>query len=304
MLANGTSVLAKARKGNYAVGAFNVNNMEILQSVIRAAEATKSPVFVQTSEGAIEYAGLEYLFTLMLYGAESARVPVVIHLDHGRNLDLIKECIKIGYTSVMYDGSHLPFEENVNNTRQVVRWAHRRGVSVEAELGTIGGVEDKVEARKILFTDPEVAKDFVKRTGCDSLAVAIGTSHGAFKFAGAANLDLARLRDIKRAVRIPLVLHGASGVPQELVQKIAEFGGELGNPEGVPDDQITAAINLGINKVNTDTDLRLAFTESVRETLVKNIHEFDPRKIIGPARDAMQAVVERRMRVFGSSGRA
>ncbi len=304
MLSTGVAVLGKAEKGNYAVGAFNVSNMEILQAVIRAAEAQRSPVIVQTSEGAIDYAGLEQLYTMMLFAAEAASVPVVIHLDHGRDMDVIKQCIKVGYTSIMFDGSHLPFEENVRATRQVVRLAHRRGASVEAELGTIGGAEDKVEAREIVLTDPAVAASFVKRTGCDSLAVAIGTSHGAYKFAGAGKLDLARLRLLKRTLRIPLVLHGASGVPQELVQKIAQYGGVLGNPEGVPDDQIGQAVRLGINKVNTDTDLRLAFTEALRETIMTKTNEFDPRKMLGPARDAMQKVVERRMQLFGSSGKA
>jgi len=304
MLSTGVAVLGKAEKGNYAVGAFNVSNMEILQAVVRAAEAQRSPVIVQTSEGAIDYAGLEQLYTMMLFAAEAASVPVVIHLDHGRDMDVIKQCIKVGYSSIMFDGSHLPFEENARQTRQVVRLAHRRGVSVEAELGTIGGAEDQVEAREIVLTDPAVAASFVKRTGCDSLAVAIGTSHGAYKFAGAGTLDLARLRLLKRTLRIPLVLHGASGVPQELVQKIEQYGGTLGNPEGVPDDQIGQAVRLGINKVNTDTDLRLAFTEALRETLATKTHEFDPRKMLGPARDAMQRVVERRMQLFGSSNRA
>ncbi|MEK6823195.1 MAG: class II fructose-1,6-bisphosphate aldolase [Nanoarchaeota archaeon] len=304
VLATGLKVLTKADRGSYAVGAFNVNNMEILQGVVRAAEATRSPVFVQTSEGAIDYAGLECLYTMMLYAAESSSVPVVIHLDHGRDLDVVRKCIKIGYTSVMYDGSHLPFEENIATTRNVVRWAHRHGVSVEAELGTIGGAEDKVSARTIVYTEPDVARSFIERTGCDSLAIAIGTSHGAYKFAGQAQLDLARLRVIKRLLRMPLVLHGASGVPQQLVEKIKQFGGDLGTPEGVPDDQIAQAVRLGINKVNTDTDLRLAFTEAVRETLVTNVHAFDPRKIIGPARDAIQAVVEQRMKLFGSAGKA
>ena len=304
VLVTGIKALAKADKQNYAVGAFNVNNMEILQAVIRAAEAQRSPVFVQTTEGAIEYAGLEYLYMNLLYAAESASVPVVIHLDHGKDLDLVRSCIKIGYSSVMFDGSHLPFDENVAQTRQVVKWAHRHGVSVEAELGTIGGVEDKVSARTIIYTEPDVAETFVHRTGCDSLAIAIGTSHGAYKFAGQAQLDLMRLRTIKRRLRIPLVLHGASGVPQALVQKIAQLGGQLGSPEGVPDDQLGQAVKLGINKVNTDTDLRLAFTAAVREVIMTKPAEFDPRKIIGPARDAIQKVVEARMQLFGSSGKA
>lgn len=303
-LGTGLKVLSRADAQNYAVGAFNVSDMEILQAVIRAAEAQRSPVFVQTSEGAIEYAGLEQLFTMMLYAAESASVPVVIHLDHGKDLDLIHKCINIGYTSVMFDGSQLSFEENVAKTRQVVRWAHRKGVSVEAELGTIGGVEDKVVGKEIVLTDPEAAVSFVKRTGCDSLAIAIGTSHGAYKFSGQASLDLARLRLIKRKLRMPLVLHGASGVPAELVRRITQSGGQLGNPEGVPDDQLGQAVRLGINKVNTDTDLRLAFTAAVRETLITKPQEFDPRKLLGPARDAMQQVVEARMRLFGSSGKA
>lgn len=304
VLSTGVKVLADADGRNFAVGAFNVSNMEVLQAVIRAAEEQRSPVFVQTSEGAIDYAGLEQIYTMMLFAAESASVPVVIHLDHGKDLAVVRNCIKVGYTSVMFDGSHLSFDENIVSTRKVVGWAHRHGVSVEAELGTIGGVEDKVSSREIIYTDPGAARAFVEKTGCDSLAIAIGTSHGAYKFAGQAQLDLARLRVIKRQLRMPLVLHGASGVPQGLVQRIAATGGRLGSPEGVPDDRLGQAVKLGINKVNTDTDLRLSFTAAVRETLSSKPQEFDPRKILGPARELMQQTVERRMQLFGSAGKA
>ena len=303
-LVTGSKLLKAAQRGKYAVGAFNVNNMEIMQSIIRAAEKQKSPVIVQTSEGAIKYAGLHDLHLLLIHAAKHSKVPIALNVDHGRDLKLIKECIKLGYTAVMYDGSHLKFEENVANTKKVVKWAHARGVSVEAELGTIGGAEDLVSAREIIYTEPDKAAEFVKKTKCDYLAIAIGTSHGAYKFAGKAKLDIGRLQVIQKLVKVPLVLHGASGVPKWIVEKATKYGACLGNPEGVPDDQIKRAIRYGICKINTDTDLRLAFDAAVREFIATQCGDFDPRHILGPARDLMQKVVEHRMEVFGSKGKA
>jgi len=297
------SVLRKAQKGKYAVGAFNVNNMEFVQAVIAAGERMKSPVIISTSEGAIKYAGLKYLYAMAKVAAK-AKIPVVLHLDHGRDFKIIKDVIKIGYTSVMYDGSHLSFAENVKNTKKVVQLARKKGVSVEGELGTIGGAEDTVSAREIIYTNPLAAKDFVRETGVDALAIAIGTSHGAYKFKGASKLDIARLQDIKQLVKVPLVLHGASGVPKYLVGKAQKYGAELGKPSGVSDLQIRKAVKYGICKVNEDTDLRLAFLASVRETLSKKPAVFDPRKILGPSREYVQRIIEDRMKVLGSRRKA
>lgn len=297
-------LLDRANREDYSVGAFNVNDMEILEAVIRAAESKKSPVIIQTSEGAIEYAGLKLLFGMIKTAVKNSKIPMAVHLDHGRNLDLIKKCIKIGYTSVMIDASHFDFEGNIKLTKKVVGWADKKNVSVEAELGTIGGAEESVISRKIIYTEPKSAKDFVDRTGVDALAVAIGTSHGAFKFASTPKLDIARLKQIKKLVKIPLVLHGASGVPQALISRAKKFGAKIAGAEGVPDAQIALAVKNGINKINTDTDLRLAFTEAVREVLVKKPSEFDPRKILGPARDSIQRIVEHRIGLFGSTRKA
>jgi len=304
MLTTLKQVLAQARKEAYAVGAFNVNNLEILQAVVKAAARLKSPVILQTSEGAIEYAGMRYLKALVHEAAAEHRIPMVFHLDHGRDLAIVRQCIKSGYTSVMIDGSHLPLDENIKVTKKVVQWAHAKGVSVEGELGTIGGAEEKIVARKIIYTDPEAAHDFVEETDVDALAVAIGTSHGAYKFSGMASLDIKRLQKIKEVTKIPLVLHGASGVPNWLVKTAEEYGAKLGRPEGVPDDQITQAIKHGICKINTDTDLRLAFDAGVREVIAMAPEDFDPRHILGRARDLMQEVVEHRLKLFGSAGRA
>ncbi|MBI4148783.1 class II fructose-1,6-bisphosphate aldolase [Candidatus Woesearchaeota archaeon] len=304
MLATLTQVLSKANRQKYAVGAFNTNNMEIVQAIVRAAEKVRSPVIVQTTEGAIEYAGLDTLKCLVLSAAEQSRVPVVLHLDHGKDLTLIRQCMNRGYTSVMIDGSHFPFDKNVKVTRKVVRWARAKGVSVEGELGTIGGAEDLVSSRRILYTEPKTAVDFVDKTGVDALAIAIGTSHGAYKFQGKATLDIKRLADIKRRLKMPLVLHGASGVPESVVAKAEKYGAKLGKPEGVPDTQIRLAVKNGINKINTDTDLRLAFDAALREVIATKPDVFDPRKILGPARDCMQQVVEHRIRVFGSANKA
>ncbi len=305
MLVTAKSVLTKANKGKYAIGAFNTNNMEITQAIIEAAVELKSPVIIQTSEGAIEYAGLDYIFAINKVAA-SAKVPVVLHLDHGKNLNTVKKCIDIGYTSVMYDGSALPFAQNVANTKKVVDMAHKKGVTVEAELGALAGVEDfvSVAARDATFTDPDQAVEFVKKTGCDSLAIAIGTSHGAYKFKGKSKLDIKRLAEIKKLLKMPLVLHGASGVPQYLVRQADHYGAKLGSPKGVSNREIKLAIKNGINKINTDTDLRLAFLAAIRKDLITKPKNFDPRKILAPAREAMKKVVKERIVTFGSKNKA
>lgn len=298
MFASTKKILNKAQKGRYAVPHFNINNMEIVQGVTRAAIKTKSPIILATSEGAIKYAGLSYLRCLAGSAANSTKIPIALHLDHGRNLSIIKKCINAGYSSVMFDGSHLPFKENIQITKKIVKLAHKKGVSVEAELGTIGGKEDTIKAKKIIYTNPEQACEFVQKTGCDFLAVAIGTSHGAYKFRGKADLRHEILRDIKKCVKIPLVLHGASGVPEKVVKQAQKYGAKLTGVYGVPNSQIRKAIKNGICKINTDTDLRLAFDAAVRKHLKKYPKDFDPRHILGPARDAIQKIAEERIKLF------
>lgn len=304
MLVTLKRILTKANKERYAVGAFNINNMEICQAIIDGAANQKSPVIIQTSEGAIEYAGAEYLKKIAEAADKTSKIPLCLHLDHGQDMNVIKKCIKLGWTSVMIDKSHEKIEKNIRETKKVVNYAHKRKVSVEGELGTIGGTEDKIESREIKYTDPEAAEEFVKKTGVDALAVAIGTSHGAYKFRGAGRLDQLLLKDIKQKVKIPLVLHGASGVPAWLISMAARYGAELGKPQGVPDEQIKMAVKNGINKINTDTDLRLAFDAALRKQITQNPKEFDPREILGPARELMQQVVEHRIKTFGSEGKA
>ncbi len=300
MLASTTKILEKARKGKYAVAHFNINNMEICQGVVQAAVNCKAPVILATSEGAIAYAGIDFLYQLAVTAAELASVPIALHLDHGRDLKIIRKAIEIGYSSVMFDGSHLPFEENIRITAEIVALAHRKGISVEAELGTIGGSEDKVSSRKIIYTSPQQAVEFVQRTGCDFLAVAIGTSHGACKFSGKGDLRQDILKAIGKSLRIPLVLHGASAVPEEVVRKAQRYGAKLSGVYGVPERQIRLAIKNGISKINTDTDVRLAFDAAVREFLRKKPADFDPRHILAPARKAIQEVAEGRIKLFGS----
>src|SRR3989344_7618963 len=304
MLVSSKKILDKAHKGNYAVGAFNINNMEILQAVVKGAINMNSPVLVSTSEGAIEYAGLKMLYEMTKVVADNVKIPIALHLDHGRDFELIKKCAKIGYTSIMFDGSHLFYDENVKITKKVVALCHAKGIPVEAELGTIGGVEDKVSERKIIYTEPSVAVDFVNKTGCDYLAIAIGTSHGAYKFDGNAKLRIDILKEIKKRLNMPLVLHGASAVIPEVLQKAEKYGADLKGAYGVPESEVRMAIKNGINKVNTDTDLRMAFDAAVREVITTKPKDFDPRHILGPARDYIQYVVEHRIKVFGSRNKA
>ena len=299
-------MFAAAYAGRYAVGAFNVNNMKIVQGIMRAAAEEKSPVILQVSAGARKYAGQTYIMKLVEAALiEDPAVPVVVHLDHGPSFEMCKDCIDGGFTSVMIDGSHLPYEENIALTRQVADYAHPRGVWVEAELGKLAGVEEHVSSAEHVYTDPDQAVDFVQRTGCDSLAVAIGTSHGAYKFKGEAKLDFPRLEAISAKLPgYPLVLHGASSVPQEFVELCNKYGGQVGGARGVPEDMLRKAAGMGVCKINVDTDIRLALTASIRQFLAEHPEQFDPRSYLAPAREAVKNMVAHKIRnVMGSSGK-
>jgi len=300
-------MFAAAYAGGYAVGAFNVNNMEIIQGIMGAAASEKSPVILQVSAGARKYAGQVYIMKLVEAALqEDPSIPVVVHLDHGPSFEMCRDCIDGGFTSVMIDGSHLPYEENIAITKQVVDYAHPRGVWVEAELGKLAGIEEHVSSAEHVYTDPDEAVDFVRRTGCDSLAVAIGTSHGAYKFKGEARLDFERLQTISNKLPgYPLVLHGASSVPQEFVALCNKYGGQVGGAKGVPEDMLRKAAGMGVCKINVDTDIRLALTASIRQFLTEHPEQFDPRGYLKPARDAVQNMVAHKIRnVMGSSGKA
>jgi fructose-bisphosphate aldolase class II len=304
-LATNRDLMIPAKKNHYAIGAFNVQNLESVKAVAEAALEEKSPVIMQITPSVIRYAGLAYISNLVKTAAKLAIVPVAMHLDHGEDFDTVAKCIDIGFRSVMIDGSFLSFEENIEVTKRVVAVAHPKGVSVEAELGKLAGVEERSVAEKdAILTDPTAAVEFVEITGVDTIAVAIGTSHGAYKFKSEAKLDLERLKTISHKIGIPLVLHGASSVPQGIVDKANKYGAELSGAKGIPEEEIKKAITLGIAKINIDTDLRLAFTATVREALVNSPKNFDPRKILGPAKDAMKEVVKSKMRLFGSIGKA
>lgn len=305
MLVSSKALLIKARAKKFAVPAFNVNNLEILKSVMSAAIAMKSPVIVQTSEGAVAYAGMDYLIAMVRVAA-AAKVPVVLHLDHGKNLKLIKQAIQSGYTSVMFDGSALPYKENLAKTKEVVGWARPKRVSVEAELGVLAGIEDfvSVEAKDAALTNPEQAAAFARASGCDSLAVAIGTSHGAFKFKGKTHLDIDRLKEIAKLVKLPIVLHGASGVLEDVTELAEHYGAKIGEARGVLDQDITQAIKNSVAKINIDTDLRLAFTAGIREAVADMPKVIDPRKLLEPANLLMTEVAKRKMKLFGSAGKA
>ena len=292
-------MFAKALVSDYAIGAFNVNNMEIVQGIVDAAKIEKAPLILQVSAGARKYARPAYLVKLVEAAIEDTGLDICLHLDHGEDFDICKKCVDDGFTSVMVDGSKHPFEENIALTKQVVEYAHAHGVVVEAELGKLAGVEDNisVDERSAKCTDPAEAQEFVERTGVDSLAIAIGTSHGAYKFKGDPYLDFERLKEIHALIpETPLVLHGASTVLREFVDRCNEFGGEIPGAQGVPEEMIREATKYGICKVNIDTDLRLAMTAEIRRFLVENPSEFDPRKYLGPARDAIQRMVQHKIR--------
>ena len=289
----------KALVNDYAVGAFNVNNMEIIQGIVDAASIENAPLILQVSAGARKYAKPAYLLKLVEAAIEDTGLDIALHLDHGEDFDICKKCIDDGFTSVMIDGSKHPFEENIALTKQVVEYAHAHGVVVEAELGKLAGVEDniKVDARSATFTDPDEAVEFVERTGVDSLAIAIGTSHGAYKFTGEPYLDYERLKKIHSLLPdTPLVLHGASSVLKEFVDRCNEFGGQIPGAQGVPEEMIRESTKYGICKVNIDTDLRLAMTAEIRRVLIENPKEFDPRKCLGPGRDAITKMVQHKIK--------
>ena len=298
-LVTSKEMFAKALKNDYAVGAFNVNNMEIIQGIVDAAKIENAPLILQVSAGARKYARPAYLVHLVQAAIEDTGLDIVLHLDHGEDFDICKKCVDDGFTSVMVDGSKHPFEENIALTKQVVDYAHSKGVVVEAELGKLAGVEDNVsvDERSAKFTDPDEAAEFVARTGVDSLAIAIGTSHGAYKFKGEPYLDFERLKKIHSLIPdTPLVLHGASTVLPEFVAKCNEYGGNIPGAQGVPEEMIREAAKYGICKVNIDTDLRLAMTAEIRKFLVENPAEFDPRKYLGPARNAIQGMVQHKIK--------
>jgi len=307
MLVTLKQILGKAHRGHYAVGAFNVNNLEMIQAVMLAAEAENSPAIMSTSEGAIHYAGMEELGALAHLAANRSKRSITFHLDHGKNVELIKTAIRSGlYGSVMFDGSSLPYDENLATTKELVALAHKAGVSVEAELGAIAGIEDFVSVadRDANLTDPSQAVDFVRATGCDALAIAVGTKHGAYKFAGVSTLDYARIKKIASVVKIPLVLHGASGVPENVKKVCIQYGCDIEDAKGVSDASIRKAVSLGINKVNIDTDLRIAFDAGVRKFLHDNPKVIDPREILKPAVELIAKVVAQKMRLLGSSGKS
>jgi len=300
-------MFAKALKSDYAVGAFNVNNMEIIQGIVEAARAEQAPFILQVSAGARKYAKPIYLVKLVEAAMEDSGLDIVLHLDHGDDFEICKKCVDDGFTSVMIDGSKHSFEENIALTKQVVEYAHDKGVVVEAELGKLAGIEDavNVDAREATFTHPDEAAEFVARTGVDSLAVSIGTSHGAYKFKGTPYLDFERLEKISKLIPdTPLVLHGASTVLQEFVERCNKYGGAIPGAQGVPEEMIRTACRFGVCKVNIDTDLRLAMTAEIRRIFAENPSEFDPRKYLGPARDEIKKMVQHKIRnVLGSSNK-
>ena len=305
-----------AYEGGFAVGAFNVNNMELCQGIIEACAAEKSPLILQISKGARKYAKMHYLKAIIDAAVvEYPWLPISIHLDHGDTVELVDTCIKDGFTSVMIDGSHHEYDHNVSLTAEAVKHAHASGVVVEAELGMLGGIEEDVvglnaeEYEKNIekfLTDPEVAKDFWTKTKCDSLAVAIGTSHGAFKFKHEAKLAFDRVEQImKTCPGLPLVMHGSSSVPQEFIDLVNKYGGAMPNAKGVPEDQIHMAVSkYGVCKVNIDTDLRLALTAKIREVFATKPAEFDPRNYLGPGREAIIGMVRRKLHMLNSAGKA
>jgi len=294
-----SSEMFKKAYGNYAVGAFNVNNMEIIQGIVDAAKEEQAPLILQVSAGARKYAKHVYLIKLVEAAMEDSGLSICLHLDHGEDFEVCKACVDGGFSSVMIDGSKFPFAENIALTKKVVEYAHAKGVVVEAELGRLAGVEDavKVNAKDATYTDPDQAVEFVQKTGCDSLAIAIGTSHGAYKFKGDPQLDFPRLQKIASLMPgFPLVLHGASTVLPEFVAKCNQYGGQIQGAQGVPEDMLLKAGTMGVCKINIDTDLRLAMTASIREYLSEHPADFDPRQYLKPAREAIKGMVKHKIK--------
>lgn len=307
-LVNSREMFKKAYEGGYAIGAFNVNNMEIVQGITEAAKKQNAPLILQVSAGARKYANHTYLMKLVEAAIIETDLPIVLHLDHGDSFELCKACIDGGFTSVMIDGSHLSFEENIALTKKVVDYAHPRNVSVEGELGRLAGVEDDVNVSDddAKYTHPGEVEEFVRRTGVDSLAIAIGTSHGAFKFKGEAKLRFDILEEISQILPgFPIVLHGASSVVPEYVELINKYGGSMSGAKGVPEDMLKKAASMAVCKINIDSDLRLAMTAKIREAMALNPANFDPRKYLSPAREAIKEIVEHKIiNVLGCNGRA
>jgi fructose-bisphosphate aldolase class II len=305
-----TEMFKKAFDGKYSIGAFNINDMEIIQAVCRGAKAQNSAIILQVSKSALKFAGSGYLKGMVDAAVAETGIDIALHLDHGPDFETVKEVIEAGFTSVMFDGSHYDYEENVQKTKEVVEYAHSKGVVVEAELGKLAGVEDEVSvsAENATYTDPDQAVDFVKRTGVDSLAIAIGTSHGAYKFKGEAKLDFARLEKITEKLEaagihhFPIVLHGASSVDQDCVATCNQYGGKIDGAMGMPNEMLRHAASLAVCKINMDTDIRLAMTAAIRKHFGDKPEAFDPRGYLGDARTAIQAMVEAKIKdVLGSA---
>lgn len=307
-LVTSTEMFKKAYNGGYAIGAFNVNNMEIIQGVVEAATEEQAPLILQVSKGARKYANPVYLRHLIDAAVETTDIPICMHLDHGDTFDTCKDCVDMGFTSVMIDASSKPFEENIKITKSVVDYAHDHGVVVEAELGKLAGIEDAVNVadKDAQYTDPRQVQEFVQRTNVDSLAIAIGTSHGAYKFKGEAKLRFDILEDVsKRLPGFPIVLHGASSVPQYLVEQINEYGGNMPGAKGVPEEMLRQAATMAVCKINIDSDLRMAMTATIRKYFKENPSHFDPRQYLGPAREAIKEIVKHKIEaVLGCQGKA
>ncbi|MFC1500904.1 ketose-bisphosphate aldolase [Elusimicrobiota bacterium] len=303
-------ILDEARKKGYGVGAYNVNNMEQIQAIMEAAQTTKSPVIIQASRGALKYSNFTYLKYLMKAAVEeNPNIPVAMHLDHGNSLESVKKAIDLGFSSVMIDGSlqedgktASDYAYNVKVTKSVVEYAHSFGVTVEGEIGTLGGIEDGVGSGSIHLTNPQEAKKFVDETGLDALAIAIGTSHGAYKFKGASNLAFDVLKEVRKLIDIPIVLHGASSVPKELIDAVNKYGGKMPGATGVPMSDLKKAIELGVTKINVDTDGRLVVTAAIREVFATKPEKFDPRDYLGPARVSLAKLIASKMNDFRTSG--
>ncbi len=305
-LFNEKQMLLDALHGKYAVGAFNFSSIEMMRAIVDACMNQRSPVILALSESGLKYANPGYIMDIMNAVMKTTDIPIALHLDHGKNFEIVKQCVDLGFNSVMIDGSYLPYEENVALTKKVVQYAHKHHVSVEGELGVLAGVEDDVSAKEHKYTNPEQALDFVKKTGVDSLAIAIGTSHGAFKFKGEPTLRFDILKNVSALMpEMPIVLHGASNVPQEYIETINKFGGKIKGAKGVSEELIKKACKMAVCKVNNDTDLRVCFTAAIRQFLKENPQEFTPRKYLQFAKDQVRQLVEYKVKkVFGSAKKA
>ncbi|MCF7830488.1 class II fructose-1,6-bisphosphate aldolase [Candidatus Gracilibacteria bacterium] len=307
IVTNPLDLMKAAQKGGYAIGAFNVNNMEISQAIVAAHAAKQAPLILQISSGARKYANTKMLVDIIKSLADQyPQVPIIVHQDHGADFDICKSAIEAGFNSVMIDASHEEFDGNVRITKEVVDYAHGKGVIVEAELGKLGGIEEhvSVDEKDARLTDPEEAVEFIKQTGADTLACAIGTSHGAYKFSSDGKVDVDRVKKLTEVLPdTPLVMHGSSSVPQEYVEIVNKYGGDLSGARGVDESTISEAVKYGVSKVNIDTDLRLVMTAIIRQVLTEDPKQFDPRKYLGPARDEIQRMVEHKIDVLNSAGK-